>query len=261
MTIRHLLTHTAGAARGRRRNRATAVAGAAALIRTPLAARAGRADGLLRRGLRGPVAAAAERAAGEPLHRPAGAPRLRAAGDERHALPARRRGVRPLLALVPQGRRARRYAARCTIPRPASWAACAGNAGLFSTAADLARFAAMMASGGALDGVRVLRRGDHPPVHRARSPTRRTAPWGGRRRKQSGGSAGRQVSRKAFGHTGFTGTSLWVDPDSGHVDGAADQPHVRSARQQPHPGPAPRRERPRGRGRGAGGRGRGVLAD
>jgi CubicO group peptidase (beta-lactamase class C family) len=33
-----------------------------------------------------------------------------------------------------------------------------GNAGLFSTAADLARFAAMIANGGELNGVRVLRR-------------------------------------------------------------------------------------------------------
>jgi CubicO group peptidase (beta-lactamase class C family) len=33
--------------------------------------------------------------------------------------------------------------------------------------------------------------------------------------KASGGSSGSQVSRKAFGHTGFTGTSLWVDPEKG----------------------------------------------
>ena len=30
----------------------------------------------------------------------------------------------------------------------------------------------------------------------------------------SGGSSGAEVSRKAFGHTGYTGTSLWVDPES-----------------------------------------------
>ena len=28
-----------------------------------------------------------------------------------------------------------------------------------------------------------------------------------------GGSCGRYLSSRAFGHTGFTGTSMWIDPD------------------------------------------------
>jgi CubicO group peptidase (beta-lactamase class C family) len=89
----------------------------------------------------------------------------------------------------------------------------AGNAGLFSTAADLARFAAMLAEGGTLDNVHVF---DEQTI---RQFTERQADAGNRALgwetpRQSGGSAGRQVSRKAFGHTGFTGTSLWVDPES-----------------------------------------------
>jgi CubicO group peptidase (beta-lactamase class C family) len=89
----------------------------------------------------------------------------------------------------------------------------AGNAGLFSTAADLARFAAMLAEGGQLDGVRIF---DEQTIQQftAKQPNAGNRALGWETPKESGGSAGRQVSRKAFGHTGFTGTSLWVDPES-----------------------------------------------
>jgi CubicO group peptidase (beta-lactamase class C family) len=90
-----------------------------------------------------------------------------------------------------------------------------GNAGLFSTAHDLARFAAMLAGGGELDGVRVLKEST------VRQFTERQAgvgtralgwdtPTGG-----DSGAAGARMSAHAFGHTGFTGTSLWVDPERG----------------------------------------------
>lgn len=90
----------------------------------------------------------------------------------------------------------------------------AGNAGLFSTAADLARFAAMLANGGELEGMRVL---DESTIRQftARQPNAGNRALGWETPKASGGSSGSQVSRKAFGHTGFTGTSLWVDPERG----------------------------------------------
>ncbi len=90
-----------------------------------------------------------------------------------------------------------------------------GNAGLFSTAHDLGRFAAMLAHNGELDGVRVLR----PETIRlftGRQPGAGTralgwdTPSGPKR-----GAAGDRLSPHAFGHTGFTGTSLWVDPERG----------------------------------------------
>src|SRR5690606_7207891 len=91
----------------------------------------------------------------------------------------------------------------------------AGNAGLFSTAEDLGRFAAMLAGGGELEGVRVLRE------ETVREFTRRQ-PGAGTRAlgwdtpdERGGGAAGRHISGSAFGHTGFTGTSLWVDPERG----------------------------------------------
>lgn len=87
----------------------------------------------------------------------------------------------------------------------------AGHAGLFSTGHDLARFARMYLSGGTLGDTRVLdaalvrqftARQDSAISHRALG-------W----ETPSGqNSAGHLMSPSAFGHTGFTGTSLWVDP-------------------------------------------------
>lgn len=90
----------------------------------------------------------------------------------------------------------------------------AGNAGLFSTAADLARFAAMLASGGELEGTRVFRE-ETIRQFTAKQPDAGNRALGWETPKARGGSSGSQVSRKAFGHTGFTGTSLWVDPEKG----------------------------------------------
>jgi serine-type D-Ala-D-Ala carboxypeptidase len=91
----------------------------------------------------------------------------------------------------------------------------AGNAGLFSTAHDVARFAAMMANAGELEGVRVLR----PETIRAftrRQPGAGTRALGWDTPARDGtGSGGLGMSPTAFGHTGFTGTSVWIDPERG----------------------------------------------
>jgi len=87
----------------------------------------------------------------------------------------------------------------------------AAHAGLFSTAADLSRLARMYLHYGQLDGVRVL---DSATI--ARFTGRPDAPLSNRAlgwEKPSGSnSAGHRMSADAFGHTGFTGTSLWIDP-------------------------------------------------
>lgn len=85
-------------------------------------------------------------------------------------------------------------------PRARALGGVAGHAGLFSTAADLGRFARMLIGGGALDGARVLAEGT---VRELLAP--RALPGGGRR-AYLGAASGSAVS-----HTGFTGTSLWVD--------------------------------------------------
>ena len=88
-----------------------------------------------------------------------------------------------------------------------------GHAGLFSTAADLTRFARMYLNGGALDGVRILAPGTIATFTAIQDPaiSFRALGW----EKPSGtNSAGTWMSPAAFGHTGFTGTSLWIDPES-----------------------------------------------
>ena len=85
----------------------------------------------------------------------------------------------------------------------------AGHAGLFATAADLAVFAQMMLNGGVYHGVRI--------VHDSTVAlfTRRSVGWRalGWETCAGGASCGRYMSDRAYGHTGYTGTSIWIDPE------------------------------------------------
>lgn len=90
----------------------------------------------------------------------------------------------------------------------------AGHAGLFSTADDTARFARMLLRGGELGGARVL-----SPLAVARMtspstpdglPSVRGLGWDMDSSYSS--NRGELLPIGSFGHTGFTGTSLWVDP-------------------------------------------------
>ncbi|GAA0295051.1 serine hydrolase domain-containing protein [Sphingomonas oligophenolica] len=91
----------------------------------------------------------------------------------------------------------------------------AGHAGLFSTADDLARFAEMLTKGGTLDGARILR-----PETVAQMTRGMTLPGGARRGLgwdvSSAYSAGmdRAFGPDSYGHTGYTGCLLWIDPDT-----------------------------------------------
>ena len=86
-----------------------------------------------------------------------------------------------------------------------------GHAGLFSTAADLTRFAQMYLNGGSLDGVRLFEPGTIQAFTRVQFAefSNRALGW---ETPTGTNSAGRLMRRPAFGHTGFTGTSLWIDP-------------------------------------------------
>lgn len=90
-----------------------------------------------------------------------------------------------------------------------------GNAGLFSNAPDLSRFAALLLNGGAWDTLELIRSETVAQfVERQRLPPVSTRALGWDTPADSGySSAGAKLSRRAFGHTGFTGTSLWLDPD------------------------------------------------
>ena len=87
----------------------------------------------------------------------------------------------------------------------------APHAGLFSTAHDLARFARMYLNRGTLDGVRILDSATIDLFTRAadRSFSTRALGWD---TADGRNSAGALMSDRAFGHTGFTGTSIWIDP-------------------------------------------------
>jgi len=87
-----------------------------------------------------------------------------------------------------------------------------GHAGIFSTAPDLAAFCQMLLNGGVYAHQRVLRRAT---IAQFTTPQQlsggtRTLGWAV---PTEGGSSGHYFSAHSFGHTGFTGTSIWIDPD------------------------------------------------
>ncbi|MFG2543169.1 serine hydrolase domain-containing protein [Streptomyces sp. NPDC048594] len=86
-----------------------------------------------------------------------------------------------------------------------------GHAGLFSTLADMERLGTALADGG-----RGLLRPDTFAVmtagHTDHLALRRALAWQGR--DPVGSPAGDVFGPASYGHTGFTGTSLWVDPDT-----------------------------------------------
>ena len=88
-----------------------------------------------------------------------------------------------------------------------------GHAGLFSTAPDLTIFAQMMLNGGVYNGVRIVKQ---ETIARWTAPQSRTSSRAlGWDTPSKGSSAGKFFSPRSFGHTGFTGTSIWIDPERG----------------------------------------------
>lgn len=116
----------------------------------------------------------------------------------------------------------------------------AGHAGLFSTAADLAIFCRMLLGGGVYRGTRLL-----SPLAVAKMTTPAT-PGDERNVRSLGwdvdssysGNRGELLPIGSFGHTGFTGTSLWIDPATNlfviflsnrvHPDGKGDVTPLRA---------------------------------
>jgi CubicO group peptidase (beta-lactamase class C family) len=85
----------------------------------------------------------------------------------------------------------------------------AGHAGLFSTASDLAVFAQLMLDGGVAGRTRLFA-DSIASAFTQPGPAWRALGW---QTCPGGGSCGQYLSPRAFGHTGFTGTSMWIDPD------------------------------------------------
>jgi serine-type D-Ala-D-Ala carboxypeptidase len=85
------------------------------------------------------------------------------------------------------------------------------HAGLFSTGHDVARLTRMYLNGGTLDGVRIV---SAETIRRFTTVqdsalSNRALGW---ETPNGSNSAGHVLKRPAFGHTGFTGTSIWIDP-------------------------------------------------
>ncbi len=123
-------------------------------------------------------------------------------------------------------------------PTSRKMAGVAGHAGLFLTVADLARFCRMILNGGELDGVRILSAASVAEMTRVQNDgsSRRGLGWD--IDTSYSGPRGRWFpAGTTFGHTGWTGTSLWIDPAAKafiiffsnrvHPDGKGDATPVR----------------------------------
>ncbi len=87
-----------------------------------------------------------------------------------------------------------------------------GHAGLFSTAADLAVIMQMLLDGGTYAGKRYLNENTIRMFTKRQSERSTRALGWDTKSMQGYSSAGSRFSPKSFGHTGFTGTSIWADP-------------------------------------------------
>ncbi len=93
-----------------------------------------------------------------------------------------------------------------------------GNAGIFSTVEDLSKFAFMLVNDGFINGSQFLEPETIRTFTTAQNPELHTRALGWdtieiNPEEDEYSSAGQHFGPNSFGHTGFTGTSLWVDPD------------------------------------------------
>jgi beta-N-acetylhexosaminidase len=117
----------------------------------------------------------------------------------------------------------------------------AGDAGLFSTADDIAIFAQMILNGGIYAHHRVVSRAmvSEFTAHQIIGNSVRTLGWDV---PLDPSATGRFFSTHAFGHYGFTGTSLWIDPDrnlfivllTNRVNPSVDNIKIRRVRPELH---------------------------
>lgn len=98
-------------------------------------------------------------------------------------------------------------------PRAYRLGGVAGHAGLFSTASDLALYARMMSRGGKLGDSRVMRADSIALMTKPIDVSSGKRGLGWDIRTGYSTNRGDLFSRQAFGHGGFTGTSLWIDPE------------------------------------------------
>ena len=88
----------------------------------------------------------------------------------------------------------------------------AGHAGLFSTADDLAKLMSVLLNKGKINQ-KIFIQQSTIELFTKRVSKESTRAIGWDTKSDSGSSAGKYFSKNSFGHTGYTGTSIWADPD------------------------------------------------
>lgn len=87
----------------------------------------------------------------------------------------------------------------------------AGHAGLFSTASDISKLMSVLMNNGKV-GLNQFINQSTIELFTKRFSQESTRALGWDTKSDSGSSAGNYFSKNSFGHTGFTGTSIWADP-------------------------------------------------
>lgn len=88
----------------------------------------------------------------------------------------------------------------------------AGHAGLFSTVKDLSNFMSMMMNKGVYKNQRIVN-AETINIFTNKQSQQSSRGLGWDTKSEKGSSAGNLFSPNSFGHTGFTGTSIWADPE------------------------------------------------
>lgn len=87
-----------------------------------------------------------------------------------------------------------------------------GNAGLFSTTSDLALMAQLYLNQGIYRGIRIFEAATIEQFTRKQFQSSSRALGWDTKSATGYSSAGTRFSAESFGHTGYTGTSIWIDP-------------------------------------------------
>jgi CubicO group peptidase (beta-lactamase class C family) len=88
----------------------------------------------------------------------------------------------------------------------------AGHAGLFSIASDIAKLMSVLVNNGMNDGKSFINP-ETVKLFTKRFSEQSSRALGWDTKSETGSSAGDFFSPNSFGHTGYTGTSVWVDPE------------------------------------------------
>ena len=88
----------------------------------------------------------------------------------------------------------------------------AGHAGLFSNAGDIAKLMSVLMNKGKYNDVQLIKQSTIE-LFTKRFSEKSTRALGWDTKSDSGSSSGKYFSINSFGHTGYTGTSIWADPD------------------------------------------------